>query len=217
MCAVRHKLGVVAVIACAIGACDIHPLRSSGEATLNVHADLSAAAMVATVVIEVTGPGIESPLVFNLVVEDGVASGTITVPAGSDRSVTMRAFDENGIETHNGTVTVDLEPGVNASISIVLTVAAAEMDIEIHLQNITLTVEPSAATIAVGGTVQLEATIEDQFGNTVPGSVMWATVNPGVATVDSNGLVTGQGAGETQIVATFAGTAGSATVTVTGS
>ena len=35
------------------------------------------------VVVEVTGPGIESPLVFNLTLTENLASGTITIPAGA--------------------------------------------------------------------------------------------------------------------------------------
>ena len=64
-----------------------------------MRADVSGTA-VATVVVEVTAPDIPAPLVFNFIVTDGIASGTITIPAGTGRTITIRAFDAGGVETH---------------------------------------------------------------------------------------------------------------------
>ena len=73
-----------------------------------------------------------------------------------------------------------------------------------------------SATVAVGGTVQLSATIRDSSGNVIQNAaVTWATSNPAVATVSTAGLVQAVGAGSATITASFGGTTGSAIVTVT--
>ena len=71
-------------------------------------------------------------------------------------------------------------------------------------------------TVAVGGTVQLSATIRDSSGNVIQhAAVTWATSNPAVATVSTAGLVQAVGAGFATITASFGGTTRSAIVTVT--
>jgi zona occludens toxin (predicted ATPase) len=184
-------------------------------ATLNVTADVSAAA-VAMVVVEVTAPDI-SPLVFNLEINpQGIATGTITIPAGSSRTIAISAFDAGGAETHRGSVTQDIVAGTNPTISLVLTPLTGDVPITATLGSITVTVTPSPVTVAVGAVDTLVATIRDSNGNPVAGPARWATRNPGVASVTSEGVVTGVAAGQTSIVATLQGAAGSATVTVTG-
>ena len=105
----------------AMGACS-EPTGSGRrpvDASLLVQADLSATAVM-TVVVEVTAADIPTPLVFNIPVVDRVASGPVTIPSGSNRTITMRAFDAGGVETHHGSVTVNIQPGTNPTISIVL-------------------------------------------------------------------------------------------------
>jgi uncharacterized protein YjdB len=83
------------------------------------------------------------------------------------------------------------------------------------LGNYVVTVTPSSPGLSVNGTVQLTANIKDSNGNPVTGVVTWATHDPGVATVNSAGLVTATGAGTTTISAVYQGVSGAATVTVT--
>jgi hypothetical protein len=68
-------------------ACSQTTLTDAGPSNVSVtvRVDVSAFSIIDEVVVEVTGPGIETPLVFNLTIADGVASGTITVPAGAQR------------------------------------------------------------------------------------------------------------------------------------
>jgi uncharacterized protein YjdB len=74
---------------------------------------------------------------------------------------------------------------------------------------------PSAATVQVGGTTTLTATINDATGAAVTDrAVNWASNNVAVATVSASGVVTGQAAGTAVISATSDGRSGSATVTV---
>ena len=80
--------------------------------------------------------------------------------------------------------------------------------------DIRVSVTPSAASIAVEETVTLAATST----STADTMFTWTSANQAVATVDSNGLVTGVSVGSARINATgnSSGKKGSATVTVTG-
>lgn len=78
-----------------------------------------------------------------------------------------------------------------------------------------VTVESSSATIVPGKTHQFSATAKDARGNVITGvDFTWNSDAPPVATVDSDGLVTGMNQGTTHITATASGVPGSATVTV---
>jgi len=190
-----------------------HPV----ETTLLVHANLSGTA-VATVVVAVTAPDIPTALIFNIPILNSVASGTITLRTGSDRTITMRAYDAGGVETHRGSVTIDVHPGTSPTISIVLTPLTGDVVIDVTLGSFSLTVEPNASTLTVGETVTLTATIRDANGNSVSGQVGWATLAPRVTTVVSTGQQTGRmtaiGVGTATVTATFAGQAATATATV---
>jgi len=185
-----------------------------GQAALSIRADVSATS-VALVVVQVTGAGISAPLTFNLTIVGGVASGTITIPAGSARTITLLAYDAGGIETHQGSLTLNVSAGTNPPASVVLTALTGDTPITATLSSIGVSVTPPTATVAAGGTVALTAALTLN-GTPVVGTVTWATSNPGIATVGSNGVVTGVSAGQVSIVATFQGVAGSSTVTVTG-
>ncbi len=75
-------------------------------------------------------------------------------------------------------------------------------------------VSPSSASITVGLTVQMAATLVDGQGNEVSGDVSWTSSDPTVASVDSGGLVTGLVAGAETITATSNTISGGAIVTV---
>ena len=80
----------------------------------------------------------------------------------------------------------------------------------------TVTVSPASASLTVGQSVQLNATLKDASGNVLNGrTVSWASGTSGVATVSGSGLVTGVAAGTATITATSEGKSGTATVTVT--
>lgn len=197
-----------------LAACGDGPIDpNQGRGTLIVRADVSATA-VATLVAEVAAPDIPTALLFNIPVVAGVASGTIIVPAGSDRTVTLRAYNAGGILTHNGSAELDIQPGTNAAVAITLTPLTGDQPIVVTLGSFTITVTPSSPNVGIGGTVQLAASITDWNGTPTTGTVSWATQNPGIATVDAAGLVTGTGVGSTKIGATFHGVTGTATVGV---
>lgn len=202
----------------ALAACADHGVVNQGPpptATLAVSANLSGTA-VTMVVVDVTAPDIPVKLVFNLSVASGLANGTITVPAGSNRTITMRAFDAGGVETHSGSTTVTIQPGTNTTLSITLTPLTGNLPITVTIGSFVVTVAPSSASLFLSGvtTVQLGATIKDSQGNPVNGVVTWATLDPGVANVSSTGLVTATGSGTTTISAVYLGVSGASTITV---
>jgi uncharacterized protein YjdB len=147
-------------------------------------------------------------------VSGGVASGLITIPAGSNRAIAVQAFDAGGVETHTGATTLNVQPTANQTVAIVLQPLTGDVPIALTLGSLVVTVSPLTASLTVGGTVQLAASLTDWTGSPLSGTVIWATSNPGVAMVTSGGLVTAKGAGSTTIVATFQGAAGTATITV---
>ncbi|SMD44497.1 delta-60 repeat domain-containing protein/Por secretion system C-terminal sorting domain-containing protein [Aquiflexum balticum DSM 16537] len=77
-----------------------------------------------------------------------------------------------------------------------------------------ITVSPSTATIEVGNNVQLTATVSPS--NATNKAVTWSSSNGSVASVNSNGLVTGNAVGQAVITATTVdgGFMASATITV---
>src|SRR2546425_1976453 len=196
----------------ALGSCLGHEPTGSppAQTSLIVRADLSGTS-VATIVVEVTAPDLPTPVVFNIPIADGVASGTITLRAGSHRTITMRAYDAGGVETHRGSATIDIQPGANPTISIVLQPLTGDVQIDVTLGSFSVTVTPDASTLTVGETVTLTASIRDANGNPLAGQVGWATLAPGVATVFSTGQQTGRmtatGVGTATVMATFAGQA----------
>jgi len=189
-------------------------LTPDDAATIAVSANVSGT-LVATVVVDVTAPDISTMLVFNIPVANGIATGTITVPAGSNRTIMLRGYDAGGVETHNGSVTVNIQPGTNPTMAIVLTPLTGDVPITATLGSFIVTVTPPSVTLAIAGTAPLTATTKDAKGNPAIGVVSWATRDPGVAVVDGTGIVTATGAGTTTISAVFQGVAGAATITVT--
>jgi hypothetical protein len=85
-------LGLCAVLA--FSACsessNVSPDFEPGMAVVPVM--VSAAPGLSTLVVEITATDITSPLAYNLTMVDGTASDTITIPAGSDRTITVRGY-----------------------------------------------------------------------------------------------------------------------------
>lgn len=79
-----------------------------------------------------------------------------------------------------------------------------------------VSVAPPTPSVVAGETVQLTATTRDASNNELTGrAIGWSSSDESVATVDTNGLVTGVNPGTATITATSEGRSGSATVTVT--
>ena len=67
----------------------------------------------------------------------------------------------------------------------------------------TLSILPVNATDTVGKNVQFTGTLKDSSGKVLSGTIVWSSSNTGVATISSNGIVTGVAAGTDTIKATF--------------
>jgi uncharacterized protein YjdB len=79
----------------------------------------------------------------------------------------------------------------------------------------TVSLAPSSATLVVGGTVQLQATLTDSGGNVLTGrTITWSSDNGSVAGVSGTGLVTAAGTGSANITATSEGQSASASIAV---
>ena len=134
-------------------------------------------------------------------------TATITPAAYKDSTITWSIDDSSiaTIESTMGTV-----KGVSAGTTTVT--ASFTVDDKTYSGSATLTVtdasptvssislDPTAATIQIGKTQQLTATVTP----TGTSAVSWSSSNEAVATVDQNGLVTGLKAGTATITATAA-------------
>ena len=81
---------------------------------------------------------------------------------------------------------------------------------------VSVTVTPASATVSVGGTVLLVATLKDANGNALAGrAITWASNNAAVAAVNGTGVVTAAAAGSVTITATSEAQSASATLAVT--
>ncbi len=197
-----------------VSACAKEPtaVNRNHDASLQVFLSLNSSA-IASVVVTVTAPDIADTLAFNLTIQNGTASGTIVVPTGSNRTVTVRAYDAGGIETYRGQKTINVLEGTNPTVTITLLPLTGNQPIVVTIGSYILTVSPAVDTLKAGDTVRLHAVVMTASGDTaVP--IQWATLNPGRATVDTSGLVTAGSPGAVQIVATFGGVGGAAALQV---
>lgn len=185
-------------------------------AELRVSANVQSTT-VASLVVKVSAADIQPSLVFNLTLEAGIATGALRVPAGAARAFTLSAFDATGLETHRGEKTLDIVPGTNLGVSIILAPIAGQQPIQATLGTVTVTITNPPASIAEGETAQLVATVTGPEGpiTVEPGAIGWATANPATLTVHpTTGVAKGKAWGQARVVATYAGVAAVAAITV---
>src|SRR5712671_3275377 len=126
-------------------------------------------------------------------------------------NATIATVDVNGVVTGKaagGPVTITATSEGKSGTSAV-TITPAPVD--------SVAVTPAPASVAVGITLQLTATLKDAHGNTLTGrTVTWGTSDATLATVDANGLVTGKSVGGPVVItATSEGKSGTSSLTVT--
>lgn len=188
----------------------------AADAVLPFHATFSAGALVTTLVVTVTGPGIAVPLVFNMPIVAGTASGNITVPVGSGRVIAAQAFDSSGVVLFSGSTTVTIATGTNPPISFTLAPLVGTVPVTAVVGAVTIAIVPTSASVRAGLTTTLVPTVRDALGAVVPGAVVvFATSAPPVAWAAAGGVVTGLDAGTANVTATSLGAAAAATITVT--
>jgi hypothetical protein len=189
------------------------PVEGVPDAELVMAANL-AGANVATLVVKVTAPDLSNVLVFNLEInEDGFAFGTIKVPPGNDRLITVQAFDDMGVITHEGAALVNVQPGSNPPVFIALVPRSGHVPLEIMMGDIVVNISgPNTGT--PGQVLQLQAQIYGPLGEVTGGEIAWASENPAIATVDQNGLVNLLLPGTVRIYALSSGYSGYMEITV---
>lgn len=204
---------LLTVVAAACG--DVPTATPGAEpAQLGISLNLSNTS-AASVSVQVTAGDITQPLVFNIPVSNGTATGSIAVPPGSARTITVRAFNAQGAKTHEGSTTVDVRPGTNPPVTVTLLPQAGEVPIVVEIASVFIQVQPTTYPnwsngYAVGTVAGFQAQVVDNNGNPIPGAqVRWASLDPGVMSVDASGNAHANGVGTTEIVATWNGYAGS--------
>ncbi|MCK9306508.1 MAG: Ig-like domain-containing protein [Methanoculleus sp.] len=119
-------------------------------------------------------------------------TGTFTALAAGTADVTATAENVTGEATVTVTAGTPAEP-VATSIN----------------------VTPTTATLAINETVELSATVYDQFDEELPeAAVTWASSDETVGTIDEDGIFTAVAEGTTTVTATAEDITGEATITV---
>jgi hypothetical protein len=214
-----NLLGALAALA--IAGCSEAPTSSTpaNAALIAMSADISGVSpnTLNTLVVVVSASDIPAPLTFNISFPAGtnVATGTIKVPPGSQRTITIKGYDPTGLETYEGAKTIDVKPGSNPALSIPLLPLTGNIPVSVTLGPVTIVVTPGSTTQTVGGTLQLSASITAPNGDPVSAAPEWATSNPAVVGVDQTGLITCLAAGTADITAVYDGVAGITHITVT--
>lgn len=181
----------------------------------SVAVTLAAAPAITTLVVEVTAADLPAPLVFNLSLQNGAATDTLRIPAGSDRLFVVRGYDAKAIETHRGQIMTDLRGGSNPGLTIRLDPLLGDQPIVVVLGSVTVEVAPTVDTVAAGSSITLDAVVLNEVGDTLAVSPVWASLDPAIATVDTAGTVTGVSQGVASIIASVGGVAAAASIVVT--
>lgn len=108
-----------------------------------------------------------------------------------------------GVSAGTAIVTVDIE-GISASASVFVRTPAVA----------SVTVTPLTANVAIGGNVQLTATLRDANGAVLTRNVTWTSSNESVAFVTSTGNVIALAPGQVTITATSEGVSATSRITV---
>jgi hypothetical protein len=217
----RMLLCAATALTVMVGGCGDAPTDPQGSTepvTLAVQV-ATADGIVDLIVVEVTGPGIPVPILTNLVMNDGTASGSITVPAGQSCTFTARGFDAEGGITHEGSVTEDVRPG-QAIVRIPLVPRGVGVPIEVLASTYIISMDPVAAEMNIGEERQFTATVTDAEGQPIDvddAMLTWASSNPVIASVDAAGLVSAGGVqGAARIAVSYEGIAAETDLVVTG-
>lgn len=178
----------------------------SGSTTVTVNAVPVGSVVVSPSPASVVVAG-TLPLVATVKDAQGnVLPGRVVTWISSDATVATVASDGTVTGIAVGTVTVTATSGGVAG-STAVTVSAAPVA--------SLAVAPRTATIPVGATEQLTAILRDSAGHLLTGrAITWISQQPGIATVDTSGLVTGLATGTCTITATSGGKSDAAVVGV---
>ena len=203
----------------------------TGVATGSATVTATTSGVSATSAITVTAAPPPTPVVTTVT----VAPTSAAIIAGATTTLQATVKDQNGNVMTGQTVTWSTSNAAAATVNssgLVTGVAAGSATITATSSGktgsssitvtavppvvTTVTVAPTSASVVVGATTTLQATVKDQNGNVMTGqTVTWSTSNAAAATVNGSGVVTGIAAGSATITATSSGKSGTSTITVT--
>jgi uncharacterized protein YjdB len=99
--------------------------------------------------------------------------------------------------------------------AIVAACARAATDVVTTLDVGSVSIKAPSTTVTVGSQISLQALVQDPSGNSIAATgVFWSAQDPSIATVSSDGIVTGVAPGSTQVSASVNGKSGIAMITV---
>ncbi len=215
-CSSTRRAAVAALAFATAGCAAERATGPSRDAVAVVQFDIHGPAYVRLVSVEVTGPGIDSCLVFNVSIDSiGVGSGSLRVPAGADRHLVASAFDAAGIETHRGDTTVSLREGLNPELKLALRPLVGSTPVVITFGGSGIAMSPGDTILAVGDTVRFVGGGVDSLGNEIPAAgFTWSSTDPSIVSIDGSGLATARAAGAAFVLATHGGASLGRRVTV---
>jgi uncharacterized protein YjdB len=214
-------IAALALVCCAVSACrDVAaPKRPRHDAAdMEISVSLANAPNITQVRLRVTAADLPDTVRVSLSIESGVASGSVVVPAGMQRTFTLQAFDGADILRYQGSATIDVIPGSNPPLTIVMRpFVPGTVPITGTVGTYAVVVTPSEATLAPGARLRLTAILADPHGDVVKNAVpTWESLDATVATVDAAGEVTALVAGRAGITVSYAGAADTTMITVSG-
>lgn len=165
--------------------------------------------------VSISGPGIEPPIFGSFRFVNDTARAELQVPIGSDRLVFVAVFDSANVMVASGEATVAIGSAVSVTIPVTITATSGNQPIIVTVGGTSLSVNPGSLTLAPGEATALAVSVVDHTGAPIAGAVpLFASSNPGIATVSATGVVTGRLQGVTAVTVTALGVAARIPVSV---
>ena len=196
---------VLSLLLFALGIVGCRDVSGPTESTARIAFVTVPPSVVRTLVITVSGPGLDSAIVSNVVVNaSGVASDTLDVPSGSARRFRVAAFDSAGVQTHAADTTIRLVPGNNPPLSLTLLPTAGRLTVTVTFGDVVVAMTAPDSMLTAGDTLRFTATARLHTTNVAADSIVWGSDAPGVVTVDG-GLVRAVRSGSAYVHASYRG------------
>lgn len=176
-----------------------------GTQLANLQFSVLAPSTVRSLIVSVSGPGLDSTIVTNFsVTELATAQGTVSVIAGATRAISIVAVDTGGVQTHRADTTVRLLPGANPPLALVLRPISGSVGITVTFGNVSILLSATDTAVQASDSTQFTAAVTTPWGNPPVDSLVWGSDSPGVATV-SSGRVRGLNPGIATISVAYGG------------